>query len=89
MPLSQGQGTEHSSGALRVEFVTGNKSFKVLFPRSLVFVLLHGESKSTVVQERRNTEQLAQKQLPCIFHASGIVLINSFQVILWSNVCSG
>lgn len=72
MPLAQGQGMEHRSVTLRVEFVTGNKSFKVLFPRSSVLVLSHGED--TVVQERRNTEQLAQKNLLCVPHAPGSLL---------------
>lgn len=49
MLLAQGQGMEHISVSPRVEFVTGNKSFKVLFPRSFVLALSLGESKNTVV----------------------------------------
>lgn len=72
MPLAQGQGMKHRSVTLRVEFVTGNMSFEVLFPRSFVLVLSHGED--TVVQERRNTEQLAQENLLCVPHAPGSLL---------------
>lgn len=72
MPLAQGQNMEHAQLS---SSKSGNKSFKVLFPRSFVLVLSLREHINTAVQEKRGTKQLAQGQLMCILHGPGSLLL--------------